>query len=209
MCVCVFLISLYHHPQAFPSNTSSRPSPPCLYFPWCCLSSLSIVGQNIQHSEIFQRTPPNSRKWNLLVVLWYCPCPCSIHITKGPFQLFFLRLGGETKHCPVQLPGIQAFLSPISYRQISSISDLPWVPKDLNCLIKGEASKRQPVALLSLSHVQLFATLCTAACQSSLTLIISQACSDSCPPSRWCHPTISFSVALLLPSSLSQHQDLF
>ena len=37
-----------------------------------------------------------------------------------------------------------------------------------------------------------------------------RACSDSCPLSRWCHPTISSSVVPFPPAfSLSQHQDLF
>ena len=36
----------------------------------------------------------------------------------------------------------------------------------------------------------------TAACQASLSLTISRSCSNSCPLSRWCHPTISSSVAL-------------
>ena len=35
------------------------------------------------------------------------------------------------------------------------------------------------------------------------------ACSDSCPSSRWCHPTISSSVVPFLTLSLSQHQGLF
>ena len=45
-----------------------------------------------------------------------------------------------------------------------------------------------------LSHVQLFATPWTAACQASLSSPTPGACSNSCPLSRWCHPTISSSV---------------
>ena len=45
----------------------------------------------------------------------------------------------------------------------------------------------------SLSHVQLFAPW-TAACQASLSISNSQSCSNSCPLSQWCHPTISSSV---------------
>ena len=40
----------------------------------------------------------------------------------------------------------------------------------------------------------LFATPWTAACQASLSITNSQTYSNSCPSSRWCHPTISFSV---------------
>ena len=46
----------------------------------------------------------------------------------------------------------------------------------------------------SLSHVWLFATLQTAACQASLSFTITRACSHSCPLIRWSHPTISSSV---------------
>ena len=45
----------------------------------------------------------------------------------------------------------------------------------------------------SLSHVWVFVTPWTAACQSSLSFTISQSLLDSCPLSRWCHPTISSS----------------
>ena len=46
----------------------------------------------------------------------------------------------------------------------------------------------------SLSHVQLFATPWTAACQASLSITNSRAYSNSCPSRQWCHPTISSSV---------------
>ena len=35
-----------------------------------------------------------------------------------------------------------------------------------------------------------------AACQASPSLISPIVCPSSCPPNRWCYPTISFSVAL-------------
>ena len=48
-----------------------------------------------------------------------------------------------------------------------------------------------------LSHVWLFATPWTAAHQASLFFIISpRVCSNSCPLSWWCHPTVSSSVVL-------------
>ena len=43
-------------------------------------------------------------------------------------------------------------------------------------------------------------TLWTAAYQASLSITNSRAYSNSCPLSRWCHPTISSSHSLLLPS---------
>ena len=55
-------------------------------------------------------------------------------------------------------------------------------------------SFRHMVVVQSLSHVQLFATLWTAACQASLSFTISRVCSNACSLSQWCHPTISCSV---------------
>ena len=46
----------------------------------------------------------------------------------------------------------------------------------------------------SLSVVSDSANPWTAACQDSLSITNSQACSDSCPLSWWCHPTISSSL---------------
>ena len=46
----------------------------------------------------------------------------------------------------------------------------------------------------SLSRVQLFATPWIATSEASLSITNSQSYSDSCPSSRWCHPTISSSV---------------
>ena len=48
------------------------------------------------------------------------------------------------------------------------------------------------VVVQSLSHVWLFATPWTAARQASLSFTIS--CSNSCPLSQWCYPTISISA---------------
>ena len=45
-----------------------------------------------------------------------------------------------------------------------------------------------------LSHFLLCATPWTAARQASLSITAPGACLNSCPSSRWCHPTISSSV---------------
>ena len=55
-----------------------------------------------------------------------------------------------------------------------------------------------------LSRVWLFATPWTAAHQTFLSFTISGACSNSCPLSPWCHPTISSSVTLF-----SSHPQFF
>ena len=46
----------------------------------------------------------------------------------------------------------------------------------------------------SLSHVRLFATPWIAARQAPCLSPTPRACSNSCPSSQWCHPTISSSV---------------
>ena len=50
------------------------------------------------------------------------------------------------------------------------------------------------VVVQSLSQVWLFVAPWTAARQASLSFTISVVCSNSCPLSRWCHPTVSSSV---------------
>ena len=50
------------------------------------------------------------------------------------------------------------------------------------------------VVVQSFSHVQLFVTPWTATRQTSLSFTSPKACSNSCPWSQWCHPTISSSV---------------
>ena len=58
--------------------------------------------------------------------------------------------------------------------------------------IWASAVRIQPVQ--SLSRVQLSVTPWTAAHQPSLSLTNCQSCSNSCPSSRWCHPSLSSSV---------------
>ena len=50
------------------------------------------------------------------------------------------------------------------------------------------------VVVQSVSHAQLFATWWSVAHQASLSFTISKSLLNSCPLSRWCHPTISSSV---------------
>ena len=62
----------------------------------------------------------------------------------------------------------------------------------------------------SFSHVWLFAIPWTAAHQVPCSSPTPRACSNSCPLSRWCHPTIScFLVPFPLAFNLSQHWGLF
>ena len=46
------------------------------------------------------------------------------------------------------------------------------------------------------SHVQLFATPCTAACQALLSKLCPGICSNSCPLCQWCYLTMSSSASI-------------
>ena len=65
----------------------------------------------------------------------------------------------------------------------------------IHCLVQWLAhSSVQFSSVQSLSRVQLFVTPWTAACQASLSSPTPGVYPNSCPLSRWCHPTISSSV---------------
>ena len=64
----------------------------------------------------------------------------------------------------------------------------------LNILGIRMATVLQFSSVQSLSHVQLFATPWLQHARPPCPLPIPGACSNSCPLSRWCHPTISSSV---------------
>ena len=59
----------------------------------------------------------------------------------------------------------------------------------------------QIVVVQSLSHVRLFETPWTEAHQAPCPLPTPGACSNSCPSSWWCHPTITSSVVHFLHQS--------
>ena len=59
--------------------------------------------------------------------------------------------------------------------------------------MRVEPSLKGIVVVQTLSHIQLFTTPWTAACQASLSFI-SWSLLRPCPLSQWCHPTISSSV---------------
>ena len=63
-----------------------------------------------------------------------------------------------------------------------------------NCPNLGLLGPLQFISVQSLSRVWLFVAPWTAACQASLSITISWTYPNSCPLSRWCHPTISSSV---------------
>ena len=60
--------------------------------------------------------------------------------------------------------------------------------------LRLDANFQDGVAVQSLSRVRIFVTPWTAARQAPCPSPTPRACSNSCPLSRWCHPTISASV---------------
>ena len=70
-----------------------------------------------------------------------------------------------------------------------------WCPRVRdNWATKMNWTEQSSPSVHSLSHVRLFATLWTAACQAYWLSPTPRACSNSCPLSQRCHPTISSSV---------------
>ena len=59
------------------------------------------------------------------------------------------------------------------------------------CLLLGRKAMTNLVVVQLLSHVWLFVIPWTAARQASSLSLFPGVCSDSCPLSRWCHPTMS------------------
>ena len=106
------------------------------------------------------------------------------------------------------------FLSGLWWIRIRGLWSLPngsyrlWDKLRLSLMV-GPCSV-QFTSLQLFSHVQLFVTKWTAAHQASLTITNPGGCSNLCPLSWWCHPTISSSVIPSPPTfNLSHHQDLF
>ena len=69
---------------------------------------------------------------------------------------------------------------------------LDWGPGSLEKSLPDVTTHHVVVQLLS--RVRLFVTPWTAPHQASLSFTSPGACSNSCPSSQWCHPTISSSV---------------
>ena len=80
-----------------------------------------------------------------------------------------------------------------------------WAPKWLQivtaamnlkdaCSLEGKLWQTFVVVVQSLSSIWPFVNPWTAAHQASMSFTISQAYSNSCPLSQWCHPTISSPV---------------
>ena len=67
---------------------------------------------------------------------------------------------------------------------------------------KGILPRYSFSSVQSLSHIQLFVTPWTASRQASLSITTPGVYPNSCPMSRWCHPTISSCHPLLLLPSI-------
>ena len=74
----------------------------------------------------------------------------------------------------------------------ASLSTL--LPKKLTFIELFHGRLFRSLSVQLLSHVRLFSTPWTAACQASLSITALGVYPNSCPLSQWCHPTISYSV---------------
>ena len=89
-----------------------------------------------------------------------------------------------------QLPSLWSFVSGM----VVPGSVLVHQPGSLNPRLLGFMETSLVIFAQVLSCVWLFTTPWTAACQASRPSLSSWVCSNSCPLSQWCHPTISSSV---------------
>ena len=108
----------------------------------------------------------------------------------------------DTENC--NKPAVDTFSFPWEGCTIPEATTIPgqWVewmeqgsiptPCSKNPFTKMSWHRRCGVVQL-LSPTWLFATLWTSAGQTSLSFTVSWSCSNSCPLSQWCHPTISSS----------------
>ena len=88
--------------------------------------------------------------------------------------------------------GFPEWLHHFEFAQHERLSFSPLLPECDVATMSYFSHHDRCVVVRSLSHVQLFATPWTAARRNSPSLRV---CSNSCPLSQWCHPTISSSVA--------------
>ena len=119
---------------------------------------------------------------------------------------------GYYEGCAWNIPRISLRISKINIKN-SKGESIPLSSKGFcrnGILAFLETNGQNNFVVQLLSHVQLFATPWTAACQASLSFTTPGVCSNSHPLSQWCHPTISSSVSPSPPVlNLPQHQDLF
>ena len=76
----------------------------------------------------------------------------------------------------------------------SVVSNSLWPYRLQHSMLPCYSPSHQLISVQSLSHAQLFETLWTEAWQAFCPSPIPRACSNSCPSSWWCHPTILSSV---------------
>ena len=86
------------------------------------------------------------------------------------------------------------FLPEESHGQRRLAGYSPWGRKSQRRSSDWTTTTRLTISVQLLSRVQLFATQWTTARQASLSITNSQSFLNSCPLSRWCHPTIWSSV---------------
>ena len=124
-----------------------------------------------------------------------------------------MKISGLLAQCFVHQPWIPSLTCPlVSLLMCDTFPWIAWIAVPVYVCVcvrerERERVSRVVVVVQLLSFVQLFVIPWTAAYQASLSFTISEICSNSCPLSQWCHPTVS---CLFVPSplNLSQHQGL-
>ena len=100
---------------------------------------------------------------------------------------------GSSIHGILQARMLEWVVIPFS-RVYSQSRNQTWVSRIAGRFFTIWATMQARTVVQLLSCVWLFATPWTVTHEASLSFTISRACSNSCPLSQWCHPTIASSV---------------
>ena len=107
-------------------------------------------------------------------------------------------------HVHLWLIHVNVWQKPVQYCKVTSLQLKIKTKKLLIFLLKQiitTTALRSELVIQSLSCVWLFVTPWTATCRLPCPSPSPGVCSNSCPSSQWCHPTISFSVFSSRPQS--------
>ena len=131
-------------------------------------------------------------------ILWVCLYMCMYFLTSSTNRAWNQKSPGKWEYLALRpWSMIQIFSSKRNHHSLEKWLIPGLQQETLEDFVRQESKFS---SAQSLSHVRLFASPWTAARQASVSISISQSCSNPCPSSRWCHPTILCHLLLLPPS---------
>ena len=138
------------------------------------------------------------------VTLW-ARCACVLSRSVVSKASLFMGFPRQEYWSGLPFPSLQDLLDPGIKRESLSLPG-----GFLTDELPGKSTWTKCGVVQSLSHVRLFVTHGLQHARLLCPSWSPRVCSNSCPLSQWCHPTISYSVAPSPPAlNPSQHQGLF